>query len=183
MATFAKFVGPALAGMVTTLLAPNVIAAGPNGGIDVTVVNIPMVRSADNPALQPVNFGAGLGRSPAAAAGTFKLDGPSYTVPAGKRLVVEFVSIEFGTDSAALVSSYATVRSTPGGSVALGGSTDAITCTEAGSFSCITISKPVKLYADPGAQVSVHGVITVRSATIAPLFMNHGFNGYLVDLE
>ena len=183
MPASAKFVGPALSWILTMLLAPCVIAAGPNGGIDVTVVNTPMVRSADNPALQPVNFGAGLGRSPAAAAGTFKLDGPSYTVPAGKRLVVEFVSVEFGTDSTALVSSYAMLRSTPGGLIALGGSTDSITCTETGSFSCITISKPVKLYADPGSQVSVHGVITVSSATTSALFMNHSFIGYLVDLQ
>jgi hypothetical protein len=163
------------------VLVQPAMAAGPTGGIDVTVVNTPMVRSADNPALQPVNFGAGLGRSPAAAAGSFKLDGPSYTVPSGKRLVVEFVSVEFGTDSAALVSAYATLRGA-GGLGVLGGSIDSVPCTETGTFSCITISKLVKFYANAGDQVSFQGIITVSGATTAPLFMNHSFSGYLVDL-
>ena len=58
------------------------------------MVNEVAVRSTDNAALQPVNFGAGLGISPAANAGVFQLNGPEYTVPAGKRLVIEFVSAE-----------------------------------------------------------------------------------------
>jgi hypothetical protein len=190
--------------MRATLLAAVVVvscispaaAAGPAGGLDVTVVNTPAVtvtntpdvsvvnevavRATDHPALQPVNFGVGLGTGPFPNAGVFQLNGPEYTVPAGKRLVIEFVSAEFATDTGALTSAYLYVRTTTAGFRVIGGTSESVACEA--TASCIAISKLVRIYANPGDKVAFRGVLAVNKATSAPLFMNHGFSGHLVDL-
>jgi len=183
------------AGLVVCLASP-VLAAGPGGGLDVTVVNTPAVtvsntpdvnvvnevavRDTNNPAFQAVNFGVGLGTGPFPSAGVFTLNGPEYTVPDGKRLVIEFVSAEFATDTGALTSAYLYVRTTSAGFRVIGGMSESVACTP--TASCIGISKLVRIYANPGDKVALRGVLAVNKPTSAPLFMNHGFNGYLVDL-
>ena len=185
-----------VAALVVVCYVSPAVAAGPAGGLDVNVVNTPAVtvtntpdvnvvnevavRNTDHPALQPVNFGVGLGTSPASNAGVFQLNGPEYTVPAGKRLVIEFVSAEFLTDTGALTSAYLYVRTTTAGFRVIGGTSESVACEAA--VSCIAISKLVKIYANPGDKVAFRGVLAVNKATSAALFMNHGFSGYLVDL-
>jgi hypothetical protein len=185
-----------LSALVLVCCVSPALAAGPAGGLDVTVVNTPAVtvtntpdvnvvneiavRSTDHPALQPVSFGAGLGTGPFPNAGVFQLNGPEYTAPDGKRLVIEFVNAEFATDTGALTSAYLYVRTTSAGFRAIGGMSESVACTS--TASCIAISKLVRIYANPGDKVALRGVLAVNKATSFPLFMNHGFSGYLVDL-
>lgn len=113
----------------------------PPAPIPVTVSNSSLnIRDIDNGALQPVTISL----SPNSASSTSATD--SFTVPAGKRLVIEFVSAsntQYNAGGAATEYLITTV----GGNQAYFRIVNTVASTA-------TVNMPVKIYADPGTQVS-----------------------------
>jgi hypothetical protein len=126
-----------------------------------------MVRDLDNPARQPVYFSQSLG-----------LDGP-FTVPAGKLLVIEFVSgaiiVVDNVERRARGSFAITFSDSSGGQFKLHFLVGDITTVFPGSFT-YGISQMVKLYAGPGTVVRLFG--TGSTYIYASLTMS----GYFVDV-
>ena len=101
---------------------------------------------------------------------------PLYTVPAGKRLVIEVVTGRF----AVLAGSFVTgnIRTTAGGNTA----TTEIIWVPQGTFareSRFASSQSVRLYADAGTQVSF---FLARSTADQTGKITIGFSGYLVNM-
>jgi hypothetical protein len=199
---------------VTVVFSSLAFAAGPDPGVNVTVTNtssqpVPVtlqgtnaitgsvtvtntpnvnvqnevaVRSTDNPAQQAVQFATSFPLNGSPNFGGLKDD--AYTVPAGKRLVIEYVATEFILNGASSTGrGLLSVDVTNPGSFktphALGTSSEAVPCT--GSQSCLVISKTVRIYAEPGAKI---GFTASGTQTLPPVlsFVSVVVNGHLVDL-
>jgi hypothetical protein len=146
---------------------------------NVNVVNEAVVRNSDNPALQPVHVKVVVQLR---SDGTWVFGGNSaYTVPAGKRLVIEHV------DGTGFLGGAPTGRLMLQLSVSnegfighgIGVSSEPLPCTA--SQSCVVIAQPVRIYANPGDQIglNINGRITPASNFS---FVELTLNGHLVDL-
>jgi hypothetical protein len=147
----------------------------------VSITNEVSVRDSDNPAFQPVSVSIHpLLEDGTASAAT----GLVYTVPAGKRLVIEHAAGELSTTPASNTGrAYLRLdASTDNSTVSLpvGTTNESAPCTL--TQACLAISKPVRLYADPGATIFYTlGYLISQSSQF-----NRGtitISGYLVDIE
>lgn len=166
---------------------------GNNPPLSVEVLNVPTVdiapdaevHDADNPALQPIQHGC-VDTIPAGiqVAGDVvpAIDCLSPTVPSGKRLVIEFVSVRMfvptgqtpdvriGTSSIGFAPGTTKVFHT----IAL------VSRLKSGvAFDTYETSQSVRLYAAPGTEVTL---VAGRSSTSGDAIFNITFIGYLVDL-
>jgi hypothetical protein len=161
----------AVTGSVTVTNTPNV-----------NVQNEVAVRNTDNPAQQAVQFATSF---PLNGSPSFGGSGQDvYTVPTGKRLVIEYVASEFILNGASSTGrGLLSVDVTNPGSFktphAIGTSSEAVPCT--GTQACLVISKVVRIYADPGARI---GFTASGTQTLPPVlsFVSVIVNGHLVDL-
>lgn len=130
------------------------------------------VVSADNPAFQPYEAFAPVQLSPGQATGM-----TTFTVPAGKRLVVEFVTLTVGLPPGQHVS-FALINQ------------HALTATQQGAFfgyDTFVVSQSLRFYAGPGtpnAAMFSNGVVVqvTRDNSIDFASFNASISGYLVDL-
>jgi len=171
-------------GSVTVTNTPNVTVTNtPN----VKIVNEPSVRDGDNPAFQPVvaKFRADLGTT--SAGGNFFNTATAYTVPAGKRLVVEYVDAEFtiaqaGNSGKGSVTLFV---SEPGVVSAiqhpLGITPDITPCSL--TQTCANVNRSLRTYASAGAQLFVEGVFNATQASAGSSLLSGTINGYLVDIQ
>lgn len=97
-----------------------------------------------------------------------------YTVPAGKQLVVETFNMR--CDKPIALAAMSTYRDSSGNSAGRAIAMATPVNTEFGSFAYAQ----TKLYAGPGATVSVNGVI---GNTLAQSICVAGFSGYLVNAQ
>jgi len=174
----------AITGSVTVTNTPNVTVTNtPN----VKIVNEPSVRDGDNPAFQPVvaKFRADLGTT--SAGGNYFNTATAYTVPAGKRLVVEYVDAEFtiaqaGNSGKGSVTLFV---SEPGVISAiqhpLGVTPDITPCSVAQT--CASINRSLRTYASAGAAIFVEGVFNATQASAGSSILSGTINGYLVDIQ
>ena len=145
---------------------------------DVVVINNPTTpvptRDVDNPATQPIQVQA--------VAGVGTLTGPAnfvlFTVPAGKRLVVEHFSSEVGIASTASVNRYALVTDQNFAFVAPAFHSPCGTC--AGTTELFIASQPIRMYVDAGQALVVN--ITFSGAVGPSGFGFFSVSGYLVDV-
>ena len=199
--------------LAVTLSVPATRAAGPPAGLDVNVVNTPLPVTGsvtgtiglapgtsvqiDNPvgnpvrvrnvndAIQPVQASGGCsstsGTVGCVPASTF------YTVPAGKRLVIEYASLDaciLPGQSAEL-----SIFTTAGGvfarhaaniaPAAAGPGATNFSCNPPSASSITAVGQQVRLYADAGTFVAVEA--DRNSATGTALFF-FSISGYLVDV-
>lgn len=171
------------------------LAAGPPAGLGVRVLNTPLpvtgtvnvgpvnitgtvpIRDIENPARQPYQNDEILS-TPAGLLG----DNATFTVPSDKRLVIEFVSF-----SANWPAGQYTTRFFIGVCNAAGGTcptsyyvAPSAPVAEFGGEVFSVGSSPVRLYADPGTEVTV-GVR--RNATTGEGLASVSVSGYLVDVQ
>jgi hypothetical protein len=152
---------------------------------NVAVTNTPRVRDADNPAFQSVQVDveASLNVSGSLLSAPFIA---AYTVPAGKRFVIEHVGMVGylnGFTTTGRLVLYLGVKDSAPGSVfnyhGIGASSESAPCTL--SQACIAIAQPVRIYANPGALIIVN-----VSGTSTPLNFGSSaevtVNGHLVDI-
>jgi len=175
---------PLLFGMVFVLVAPHCVeAAKPS---DVIVVNEPTepvpTRDVDHPARRPVQK--------LAVAPTGTLPGPAnfvlFTVPAGKRLVVEHFSSEVGILSTASVDRYVLgieTPSKPGVSIFnhfIAPSYHSPCGTCGSGTELFVASQPIRMYVNGGDTLVVN--ITFSGAVGPDAFGFFAITGYLVDV-
>jgi hypothetical protein len=101
--------------------------------------------------------------------------GTIYTVPAGKRLVIEVVS------GRAVVASGTKVRSTMVTRVASGSMNTHLTWTlqsVEGTHQIFALTHPIRLYADAGTKVDI---TTTRSTLANSGGITYSFSGYLIN--
>ena len=197
MKTKSNFIkGLLLSTLVVLLSVPSVYAkqdvtiAGPlplpvTG--DVTVINGPTepvpTRDVDNPARQPIQAEA--------VAGSGTLTGPAnfvlFTVPAGKRLVVEHFSSEVGIDQTASVNRYvlgiAPDPNQPGNSTFghfLAPSYHSPCGTCGAGTELFVASQPIRMYVDAGNALVVN--IAFSGSVGSNGFGFFRVTGYLVDV-
>jgi len=194
----------------TACLATGALAqqGGPPGGIGVTVLNNPLpvqgtvngtvnvgnfppstiVFNADNPAFNPVSFSysaPGGGSVPAGPAYQVNAAG-AYTVPAGKRLVIEYVTANLtvtpftNTGSLMLQLTAADSTFTKFAIYDIGATAQSFSCAAAQEL-CFVITKSLRLYANPGDHINVRGTVAITQ-TSQGLPMSGVISGYLVDL-
>jgi hypothetical protein len=151
---------------------PNVnIANSP----EVKVTNTPAVRDADNPARQPVEASTG-------CTVTDQSGGclaPAYTVPSGKRLVIEFVTMNARVPSSIAVSQL---------TILAGGRTYFLPQTPPNvdylgeQENSARLAQQVRIYVEPGMSVVMHGrhnqILPAQSAAF-----DFTLSGYLVDVQ
>ena len=133
--------------------------------INVNVVNAPTVRDADNPARQPVH--------------AFLTLSTDYVVPAGKRLVIEWVSGSASIPDVAgdhLVA--VLVRTALGGPGAIDQRLP-LTPTLVLTRKLYSFAELTRLYADPGTTVSISYSYT---GGVSDVIVTGVFSGYLVDV-
>ena len=177
---------PLLFTVALVLIAPHCAeAAKPS---DVIVINEPTdpvpTRDVDNPARRPVQA------SVAAPSGT--LTGPAnfvlFTVPEGKRLVVEHFSSEVGIASTASVNRYvlgiASNPSEPGLSsfahfIAPSYHSPCGTCGEGGEL--FVASQPIRMYVNAGQALVVN--ITFSGGVGPFAFGFFAISGYLINIQ
>ena len=136
------------------------------GPIPVNVANTVQTTATDGPAKQPVRFAASL----IGVVGEVATDAP-YTVPAGKRLVIEYVSAKSNTNgdkNTYTVEVDAGSASYSSAFFNLGPSAAPFTA----------VSQPVRLYADAGTAVNVTLFPSRNNASDVTV----SITGYLVDV-
>ena len=151
------------------------------GTQDVNVVNTPSVSDADNPARQPFQ---------AVVTGVLSASGdtgnvPITTVPAGKRLIIEHVSVFCFAQTGQrifLASIGVALQNAYNGA----NLNHYLTLSPQGSngfdLDFYTASEQVRLYADPGTQVFVDAAGNPPSASGLPSSAHFAISGYLVDV-
>jgi hypothetical protein len=140
---------------------------------NVQVTNTPSVRDADNPTRQPVQASAICEANN--VIGCLPL---IYTVPAGKRLVIEFASMDASlpVGQAAQLA----IQTTVGGETVthhLPLTPPAVSFQGQGAAAS---GQQVRLYADAGTGVTVDGTRNIATGTA---FFNFSISGYLVDVQ
>ncbi len=165
---------------VTACLATGSVAQqGPPGGLGVKVENTPLpTRDVDNPARQPVQAEVVQG------IGHFTGQGVLFTVPPGKRLVVEHFSSELGVASGTSVNRYTLdIADNP-----TSGSSFAHFIPPAYHAPCgscvagtelFVASQPIRMYVDAG-KVLIVGV-SFSNSPGPNVFGFFGISGYLID--
>src|SRR5262249_42160252 len=145
-------------------------------------VNEPTVRDGDNPALQPVvaKFSALVG--PTSAGSNFFSAGPIYTVPAGKRLVLEYVDVEFAiplATNSGKGSLQLSIGDGTGPSVQhpMGITPDTMPCSL--TQICGSINRSLRTYANAGASVFATAVFNATQGSTGTSILSGTLNGYL----
>jgi hypothetical protein len=178
------------------LLAPGDVRAqaGKDGGpppFDVTVVNTGARPVPVTGTVSVSNLGSNPVPEPFQTAVTKPLPGQpggGYTVPAGRRLVIEYVSAEVlaapGCVTAPRITLNTTVGAVPVSHYFYPEDTGTVSDPGAGVERAYGLSKPTKVYADPGTQVTID--IRTSSSPLCSL-LNAGLDGlhvsgYLVDV-
>jgi hypothetical protein len=154
-------------------------AAAPASGPGVTVTNpvsnpVP-VRDVENPARQPFQQELFLS-TPDGLLGA----NDQFTVPSGKRLVIEFVSFTMNWPAGQLTTrAFINVCNASGNACPVSFYVPAsFQATEFGGTDFFVASSPTRLYADPG---SVVGVAVRRNVTAGTGLATVAVSGYLVD--
>ena len=165
----------------------DVIVTNPVVQVEVSNANpVPvsgLVTSADNPALQAVtlNFNAEILTTKVGP--NFLTSDSVYTVPDGKRLVIEYIdaSLYVTPSSNTGKASFAVYGydAVAGFRHPLGIVSESINCTL--SQVCWYLSTPLKIYFDAGMQIYAESVFDVTQAGYNS-FVRGTLNGYLVDL-
>ena len=142
---------------------------------NVTVTNTPSVRDADNPAHQPVQANMAC-----FADNVLGCSETIYTVPSGKRLVIEFVSMEAGLTADQVAQM--TMKTTVDGAEV----THRFPLTEParvfqGEAVVATLAQQVRLYADAGTSVEMKARRNNIGAAFNAIF-RFSISGYLVDV-
>jgi hypothetical protein len=148
----------------------------------VAITNEVSVRDADNPAFQPItltvrfSFDSGVG--PDARSDSI------YTVPAGKRFVIEHAAARvLATPASNTGRAYFDLQVSDGTSsvpVPIGTTNESGPCTL--SQACCVISKPVRVYVDPGSSITVAlGFLVSQSSAFTS--GNITISGHLVDIQ
>jgi hypothetical protein len=150
------------------------------GNIKVHEQGTATVRSADNPARQPFRRVLQIGLDGGALGG--KAD---FIVPAGKRLVIEYVSAAGNTPVGQGVDvdildgpSPSDVDATPDAALRPTSYPNA-----GGGVDLFSSSDPVRIYVDPGNHVFVLLARTGGSGESGPVFSQISISGHLVDPE
>ena len=161
----------AQAGVVITNTAAN--------PIPITAPSAIPVKAGDNPAFQPYQFQDETG-GVISPNGYYKT--VSFDVPAGKRLVIEFVSIVVYLDSGDNLQEASIIVSKPGGGVITHSLTRTATGPANGCLACgtFTVTQPLHLYCEAG--VAALKVQTQRVNTTGLYKTAFSVSGYLVDL-
>jgi hypothetical protein len=135
-----------------------------------------LTRDVDNPALQPFQNSQVI----STPAGLLGGDG-TFTVPAGKRLVIEFLSFQGSWPAGqATTRLFIGVCNSGGGQCQTEFFLPAISQgPDFGGNSLFAASSPMRLYADPGTDVTVS---VRRNATAGTGLAVVAISGYLVDL-
>ena len=143
---------------------------------DVNVVNTPSVRDADNPAHQPVQAIV-----TCLADHVIGCSAIIYTVPQGKRLVIEYASMEASlTDDQVAQLKIETIAG--GTNVTHHFPVTAPAVVFQGEAVVATLAQQVRLYADAGTSVE----IKARRNNVGPAFLAFfrvSISGYLVDSQ
>ncbi len=159
------------AGVVVTNTAAN--------PVPITAPSSIPVKAADNPAFQPYQFQDETG-GVISPNGYYKT--VSFDVPAGKRLVIEFVSILVYLDSGDNLQEAVVTVSKPGGGVITHSLTRTVTGPSNGCAACgtFTVTQPLRLYCEAG--VGALKVQTQRVNSSGLYKTAFSVSGYLVDL-
>jgi len=149
---------------------------------DVNIANTPLpTRDVDNPARQPIQVFASQSIVSSVASAVV------FTVPPGKRLVVEHFSSEVGVPTGTVVNAYGlavTDPAQPGFAsfehfVPPAFHSPCANCV-AGSDLWVT-SQPIRLYVDAGKTLRI--AVSVNGATGNSAFVFFSASGYLVDAQ
>jgi len=147
----------------------------------VNVVNGVTVRDADRPTNQPVHLAFSANTTSGSGFQFWQANGV-YTVPAGKRLVVDDVDAEFivtPTSNTGSVRANLEIFSGSFFSHALGSSALAVQCSL--TQTCFSISRATTIYVEPGSQLSISGSGNLAQA--GGFHVVRGtINGHLVDV-
>lgn len=135
-----------------------------------------------NDAIQPVQASITSCNSPTIGCGPATI----YTVPAGKRLVIEYASMSacMLQGQSATLTIFTTVNSGFVGHLvnvapAAGPGTPNIGCNSPAASSITAVGQQVRLYADPGTTVGVEGL---RNSNTGTVDFSFSISGYLVDV-
>jgi len=167
-------VNAAITGSVGITGTPVVNAQSPNA--PATVINSQaitpvVVRDMDERARHPFQHQFFCGTSP----GSTSFCGDSFSVPAGKELVIEYLEMR-ASESGGNNMDYLTLGTTTGGT------------TQTHYYPPGTLISPtlgrlnheiVRLYADPGTSITLSGVATSTTGAVGFVV---GVSGYLIDL-
>jgi hypothetical protein len=161
------------------------LPSGTSVRIDNTVTDPVRVRNV-NDALQPVQVTANCATDPdfgtlGCGPGTF------YTVPAGKRLVIEYASMDIGCILPGQAVTLAITTTTNGvdathfamAPAAAGPGVTAIACNLPSASSITAVGQVVRLYADAGTFVSV---AANRNSNVGQMDATISISGYLMDV-
>jgi hypothetical protein len=197
MTRFGRILPPILCVSVLAVLSapPTTEAAGPPSGLNVNVVggsvsvtgtpnvkvtntasNPVPTRDVDNPAQQPFQQDSVLSTPD----GLLGAD-DTFTVPDGKRLVIEFVSFQGSWPAGqATTRLFIGVCNSGGGTCQTRFFFAAISQgPDFGGAALFTASSPTRLYADPGTEVTVS---VRRNAATGEGLANVALSGYLVNV-
>jgi hypothetical protein len=128
-----------------------------------------LVRDLDNPARQPINAGTECNLLEGCTAFIF-------TVPSGKRLVIEYVSID--ADMPVGQVTLFSIETTAGGKQLIHRLPQTPPAVKFGGEGRANMGQQVRLYADPGTRVVVNGI---RNELVGGWVYNFTLSGYLVD--
>ncbi len=159
---FATAVTIAALGVLVSTLAPRAKSAG--GAVAVQVTGTTVVSDTDNAARHPFQIAL----SPSSTVSSSATD--SYTVPAGKRLVIEYISCQLTQDPSGGYG-YMYLVTTTGGNQEFYKVIPPISST-------VPQNQLVRLYADPGTLVQAD-VIQSSGTSCGGLVL---VSGYLVNL-
>jgi hypothetical protein len=164
---------PAISGNVAVTNTPNVAVTNTP---TVNVASLPtvLVQSRDEPARQPFQ-----------RFGSFQIEAPafggndSFTVPAGKRLVIEYVSFRSNILTGANQIVSFSLGNQGGGSIGGFGFVPQTTIDSAVSTTGFIAHEPIRAYCDPGTSVTV---TAIRNSTVGSDTVSYTLTGYFVDL-
>jgi hypothetical protein len=160
------------------LASPDAAYAPPPFVQDVNVVNTPLpVEVTNTPAAEPVQHKCVCVISGGSATTT-----DTVTVPSGRRLVIEFVSVRalVPIGQTPEVQIFTGTGGLPSGTTSMGHSIALpVTPVPGGSVDVYHASQPVRLYADPGSGVTIH---VARFQTTGTATFEVTFSGHLVTL-
>lgn len=181
MKRFAKalLVGGMLAGVVAAvILARPEPAYAPPPAQNVNVVNTPLPVEVTNPAPQSVQH-----KCVCVIPNLSQITTDTVTVPSGRRLVIEFVSVRayLPTGQTPEVQIFTGTGGFPSGTTTSFGHWIALPVTPipSGPDDFYHASQPVQLYADPGSSVTIH---VARFQSSGTAVFEVGFSGHLVTL-
>lgn len=140
---------------------------------DVNVVNTPSVRDTDNPARQPVQAQAACQANN--VIGCLPI---IYTVPAGKRLVIEFASMNANLPAGQ--TAQLAIQTSAGGETVNHHFPLTPPAVPFQGQGAAAAGQQVRLYADAGTVVTVQGTRNIATGTA---FFNFSISGYLVDVQ